>query len=213
MKTLIKIDRLSAWGLFVSMLLYFVTGYGMTKGIISASFATKLHLSWLTYFVLLFFVIHTSYAIHLAFKRWQIWNGLAKFGLITFYLIFIGAFFYVDLAFQKPVIKTSSVQPESSIDNTDSSTSTSTISSSQSSTTNTSELNSKTFTLAELAKYNGQNGQPAYVAVEGQIYDMTTVFANGSHYSHLAGTELTDAFYTRHAKSSITKYPVVGALK
>lgn len=213
MKTLIKIDRLSAWGLFVSMLLYFISGYGMTKGIIDESFATKLHLSYITYFILAFFIIHTSYAIHLAFKRWQIWNGLSKAGLIIFYLLFIGAFLYVDLAYQKTYTENSSTSSESPA-NTSSSNSIS--SNSESSATNSSadtESNTKTFSLSELAKYNGKNGQPAYVAVDGVVYDMTTVFNNGSHYTHIAGTELTDAFYTRHAKSAITKYPVVGTLQ
>jgi hypothetical protein len=29
------------------------------------------------------------------------------------------------------------------------------------------------FTLEELATYNGQNGQPAYIAVEGVVYDVS----------------------------------------
>lgn len=208
MKTLIKIDRLSAWGLFISMLLYFVTGYGITKGIINSSLATKLHFSWLTYFVLAFFVIHTSYAIHLAFKRWRIWNGLSKFGLISFYLIFIGAFFYVDQIYQPDYNQIGSTKSQTNSEVTDSATSSST-------NLTASEITSsqKTFTLAELSQYNGKNGQPAYVAVDGVVYDMTTVFANGTHYTHFAGTELTNAFYTRHAKSAITKYPVVGTLR
>jgi predicted heme/steroid binding protein len=67
-----------------------------------------------------------------------------------------------------------------------------------------------TFTKEELSKYNGQNGTAAYVAVDGIVYDMSSVFKNGSHFSHIAGTELTNAFYSYHAKSAITKYPVVG---
>lgn len=31
----------------------------------------------------------------------------------------------------------------------------------------------KTFTREELAKFNGQNGQPAYVAISGTVYDVS----------------------------------------
>ena len=31
----------------------------------------------------------------------------------------------------------------------------------------------KIFTKNELAQYNGQNGQPAYVAVQGVVYDVS----------------------------------------
>ena len=78
MKILIKLDRFFAWVLFATMLLYFISGYGMTKGLIDANLATKLHISWLTYIILIAFTVHTSYAIHLALKRWRIWNAPAK---------------------------------------------------------------------------------------------------------------------------------------
>ena len=37
--------------------------------------------------------------------------------------------------------------------------------------TNKSEM--KEFTLEELAEYNGVNGKKAYVAYQGQVYDVT----------------------------------------
>ena len=74
MKYLIKIDRLAAWLLFICLLLYFITGFSMTKGFISPTLATKLHINYLSYFILVAFVIHTSFAIHLAFKRWHFWR-------------------------------------------------------------------------------------------------------------------------------------------
>lgn len=70
----------------------------------------------------------------------------------------------------------------------------------------------KIFTIAELAKYNGRNGMPSYVAVDGIVYDMSDVFADGAHYYHAAGKNLTEDFYARHVKTDITKYPVVGKL-
>ena len=41
MKYWIKIDRFAAWVLLVGMTLYFISGYGMAKGIFDASLATK----------------------------------------------------------------------------------------------------------------------------------------------------------------------------
>jgi len=37
----------------------------------------------------------------------------------------------------------------------------------------------RTFTEAELSKYNGRNGNPAYVAVNGIVYDVTNIAAWG----------------------------------
>lgn len=76
----------------------------------------------------------------------------------------------------------------------------------------TQEAPQKTFTLEELAQYNGQDDSPAYVAVDGVVYDVSLVFTKGKHYQHLAGKELTKDFYSYHAKKSIEKYPVVGEL-
>ena len=67
-------------------------------------------------------------------------------------------------------------------------------------------------TRAELAKYNGLNGTPAYVAVNGVIFDVTTVFIQGIHFGHLAGQDLTGAFLRQHVPSALAGYPVVGQL-
>ena len=48
-------------------------------------------------------------------------------------------------------------------------------------------------TLEELAKYNGTNGKPAYIAVDGIIYDVSPIKAwkKGKHKGrHKAGAEL-----------------------
>ncbi|TCL61903.1 putative heme/steroid binding protein [Hydrogenispora ethanolica] len=68
------------------------------------------------------------------------------------------------------------------------------------------------FTRAELSRYNGQNGMPAYVAVNQTVYDVTTVFVQGKHFNHLAGQDLTGAFLRQHAPVSLSGYPVVGIL-
>lgn len=50
-------------------------------------------------------------------------------------------------------------------------------------------------TLTELKKYNGQNGKPAYIAVDGIIYDVTDVshWKGGSHNGQNAGRDISDA--------------------
>jgi predicted heme/steroid binding protein len=67
-------------------------------------------------------------------------------------------------------------------------------------------------TRKQLAKYNGQNGMPAYVAVNGVIYDVSTVFIRGVHFGHQAGRDLTGAFLRQHVPSVLAGYPVVGTL-
>ena len=48
-------------------------------------------------------------------------------------------------------------------------------------------------TLEALSAYNGKNGQPAYVAYNGVIYDVSHIakWANGVHNGNIAGTDLS----------------------
>jgi predicted heme/steroid binding protein len=67
-------------------------------------------------------------------------------------------------------------------------------------------------TREQLTQYNGQNGMPAYVAVNNVIFDVTPVFINGKHFTHLAGQDLTGAFLRQHVPSALSGYLVVGKL-
>lgn len=73
----------------------------------------------------------------------------------------------------------------------------------------------KTFTLEELAKYNGKNGYPAYVAIKGTVYDVSTnaTWAAATHFGLSAGKDLTKAFESCHAGQPVlNKLNVVGKL-
>lgn len=73
----------------------------------------------------------------------------------------------------------------------------------------------KIFTLEELNQYNGSNNKPAYVAVNGTVYDVSLEAAWGgaSHFGLVAGKDLTSEFKSCHSNLSILdKLPVVGTL-
>lgn len=72
-----------------------------------------------------------------------------------------------------------------------------------------------TFTFQELSKYDGKGGNPAYVAVNGNVYDVTNnaAWAAATHFGLTAGKDLTDEFASCHAGQSIlNKLKVVGKL-
>lgn len=73
----------------------------------------------------------------------------------------------------------------------------------------------RTFTLEELSKFNGKNGNPAYVAVNGMVYDVTNsaAWAAATHFGQGAGNDLTGAFFSCHGSADIlNKLPWVGNL-
>jgi membrane-associated progesterone receptor component len=59
--------------------------------------------------------------------------------------------------------------------------------------------------LEQLSKYNGKNGNPAYVAVEGIVYDVTDNAAWGAatHFGLIAGKDLTEQYKSCHAGQQI----------
>lgn len=71
------------------------------------------------------------------------------------------------------------------------------------------------FTREELSRYNGRDGSPAYVAVNGVVYDVSNVAAWGgaTHFGLAAGTDLTSQFASCHAGQPIlSKLKVVGKM-
>ncbi len=71
----------------------------------------------------------------------------------------------------------------------------------------------KTFTVQELAKYNGKNGNKAYIAVNGTVYDVSSIFSNGQHHGFQAGQDLTAAFSDEHNAARLKGLPTVGVMQ
>jgi len=72
-------------------------------------------------------------------------------------------------------------------------------------------------TREELAGYDGREGRPAYVAVNGKIYDFTgsKLWAVGNHMQqHQAGQDLTEELLSApHVRAVVERFPVVGQLE
>ena len=72
-------------------------------------------------------------------------------------------------------------------------------------------------TLEELARFNGKDGQPAYIAVDGIIYDVTEsrAWKDGMHNGFEAGKDLTEEIKTvsPHGIGKLEGITQVGKLK
>lgn len=77
-------------------------------------------------------------------------------------------------------------------------------------------MNPIELTLEELSQYNGKNGQPAYIALDGIIYDVSNAiqWKNGEHHGFEAGNELTQEmkFVSPHGLSKLEDVIAVGKL-
>ncbi len=73
----------------------------------------------------------------------------------------------------------------------------------------------QSFTAEELAKYDGTGDNPAYVAYNGKVYDVSSGhnWTAGTHYEHSAGEDLTEAMGDApHGDDVMHGFPVVGEL-
>ena len=73
-----------------------------------------------------------------------------------------------------------------------------------------------TLTREELKKYDGKGKNPAYVAVNGVIYDVTNsdAWKDGAHFELLPGNDLTSEFISCHesSKEVLASLPVAGKI-
>ncbi|MCR3906880.1 MAG: hypothetical protein NUK62_07665 [Tenericutes bacterium] len=69
-------------------------------------------------------------------------------------------------------------------------------------------------TLEQLSEYDGREGRKAYVAVNGDIYDVSdsTYWPNGSHNGHQAGQDLTEEILNEspHGLTNLSRVPMIG---
>ncbi len=74
----------------------------------------------------------------------------------------------------------------------------------------------RTFTKKELAEFNGKDGKPTYVALNGKVYDVSKSeqWEDGEHqFLHNSGEDLTDEIGgAPHEEDVLEKFPVVGTL-
>lgn len=78
----------------------------------------------------------------------------------------------------------------------------------------------KVYTVDELARFNGQDGNPAYVAVDGVVYDLSgsSLWPQGQHTScdlnAMAGKDLSEVIEQAPARmrDNLKRFPVVGQL-
>lgn len=70
-------------------------------------------------------------------------------------------------------------------------------------------------TVDELKMYDGTNGNPAYVAYDGVIYDVTndSNWASGSHGGNMVGTDITENLDSApHGTSKLSQLEAVGKI-
>jgi predicted heme/steroid binding protein len=76
----------------------------------------------------------------------------------------------------------------------------------------------KTFTLSELAEFDGQDGKPAYIAVDGVVYDVSEIseWADGTHAKgrFTAGRDYSDEIrnVSPHGTGVLSRAKKVGTL-
>ncbi len=74
---------------------------------------------------------------------------------------------------------------------------------------------SRFFTVEELAYYDGKDGKPSYVAVNGIVYDVTgnVAWSSSKHFGLTAGKDWSPSFNSCHAVHPVLhKLPVAGKM-
>ncbi len=198
---LCKLDRISAWTLLATMFIYFISGYGMTKGLFDTRLATQLHNKVLPLVVLTAFSIHTFYAIRLAFKRWQIWDSFGKYLLILVYVIFIAGFLYLHFWYTKSLTKmtTTNVQTQNQEETSDDNdekvkTTTPEVTTPNQSTTPTTPA--KVLTTSVVAQHNSSGD--CWIILSSVVYNISSYTHSGPQDHIYCGEDNTSALSSVH---------------
>lgn len=202
---MVKADRVAAWTMLIVVLMFAVSGFGMTKGLIDRDLARTLHFSWLAGIGLAAFVVHTSWAVRLSLMRWRVWNLASKIGLFAAYAVIVLGLGYLYFFYQ-PSWNEAVLSDEISAyadDDSPAETAAPTAGSA-------SEAAQTVFTAETLAVFDGLGGQPAYAAIDGKVYDLSSVFRNGAHEGFSAGKDWTAEFHSQHPASLLKNFSVVG---
>ncbi len=77
-------------------------------------------------------------------------------------------------------------------------------------------MGSTIFTTEQLKQFDGKAGKPAYVALNGKVYDVShsDLWNDGDHQGmHSAGVDLTGEISdAQHGEEVLSEFPVVGEL-
>ena len=75
----------------------------------------------------------------------------------------------------------------------------------------------RVFTAEELARCDGKDGAPAYIAYKGIVYDVSSSFLwrRGRHWVlHWAGADLTGSLASApHGEDLLSRVPAIGVLE
>lgn len=78
------------------------------------------------------------------------------------------------------------------------------------------ETTGTTFNMEEIALFDGKDGRPAYIVVDGVVYDVSNVrqWNMGSHFGFEAGTDVTEALQKSapHGANQLNQAEIVGTI-
>lgn len=99
-KWIAKIDAVGAWILFFLILLFIVTGYGMTKQIMDPALAKYIHSQLLPVPLFIFFMIHAIKSLYKKLKDWCLFKSELWLNIYLYSLAFMVTGLFIWLHFR-----------------------------------------------------------------------------------------------------------------